>query len=285
MTKPSTHFCDEEIFGPEEPPLISLETLPSWIIYEDADLLVLNKPGWVVCHPSKNGPLSSLVGAARLYTGLPSLHLVARLDRETSGIVLLGKTIHLARKMQISFEQRMVEKTYLAILHGELSHPLEVSRPIGPDPNSAVAVKQKVVRDGSGRKAQTTFLPLYRKNGYTLCQVKPHTGRKHQIRVHAQWMGFPVVGDKLYGADETFYLEFAEKGFTARLQAALPLPRQALHAWRIDFLSETLPGFCAPLWPDLHNFLQQKMDLDEDAWARLPIHSLPAPHFPRQRGG
>lgn len=274
MSNPSATSLDEEIFG-AAPPLIPLEALPSWIIHEDDDLLVFNKPGWVVCHPSKNGPLSSLVGASRLYTGLPSLHLVARLDRETSGIVILGKTLRLARKMQMSFEQRMVEKIYLAILHGELAGPMEVSRPLGPDTNSPVAVKQMVVRDFSGQKAQTTFLPLHRKNGYTLCQVKPHTGRKHQIRVHAQWMGFPVVGDKLYGADETLYLEFAEKGFTSRLQAALPLPRQALHAWQIHFLSETLPGFRAPLWPDMKNFLQERMDLDDATWASLPIHSTP----------
>ncbi|MDX2109673.1 MAG: RluA family pseudouridine synthase [Verrucomicrobiota bacterium] len=254
---------DAEIYGADAP-LIDLAEFPSWILFEDVDLLVINKPGWVVCHPSKNGPLSSLVGAAREYTKLDMLHLVSRLDRETSGIVILGKTKPTSRKMQISFEQRMVNKTYLTILHGEMKGTLEVSKPLGPDPASPVAVKQHIVKDFSGQKAQTTFIPLITRNGYTFARAQPHTGRKHQIRAHALYSRHGVVGDKLYGADETLYLEFCEQGWTPRLAAALPMQRQALHAWRVEFLSETLPTYIAPLPKDFRDFLRDKVGVSDE---------------------
>ena len=94
------------------PPLIELSDLKKWIIKEDDNLLVIDKPGWIVCHPSKQGPLSSLVGACREYTGIDTLHLVNRLDRETSGVVILAKNKTWARRCQMAFEQRRVIKTY-----------------------------------------------------------------------------------------------------------------------------------------------------------------------------
>lgn len=260
-------------FGTEAP-LINPAELPTWILHEDSDLIVFNKPGWVICHPSKNGPWSSLIGAAREYTGLETLHLVARLDRETSGLVLIAKTPQMARKLQMSFEQRMVEKYYFAVLEGEMKRTTEVSRAIGPAQGSPVAVKQEVKKDYSGQKAQTTFVPLLAKNGYTLARVQPHTGRKHQIRVHAQWLGFPVLGDKLYGKDETLYLEFAEKGWTERHSRELALPRQALHAGALVFLSERIPSYRAPLTEDLYECVQKLFELDRgsiDALLKVPV--------------
>lgn len=260
------------LFGAEAP-LIKPEELPTWILHEDSELLVFNKPGWVICHPSKNGPWSSLIGAAREYTKLETLHLVARLDRETSGLVLIAKTQPMARKLQMSFEQRMVEKYYFAILEGEMTRTTEVSRAIGPAQGSPVAVKQEVKKDYSGQKAQTTFVPMLTKNGHTLARIQPHTGRKHQIRVHAQWLGFPVVGDKLYGKDETLYLEFAEKGWTERHARELALPRQALHAGALVFLSERLPSYRAPLTEDLYGYAQNMFNLDRqsiDALLKVP---------------
>lgn len=260
-------------FGAEAP-LIKPEELPTWILHEDGDLLVFNKPGWVICHPSKNGPWSSLIGATREYTGLETLHLVARLDRETSGLILIAKTQPMARKLQMSFEQRMVEKYYFAVLEGEMTRTTEVSRAIGPAQGSPVAVKQEVKKDYTGQKAQTTFVPLLTKNGHTLARVQPHTGRKHQIRVHAQWLGYPVVGDKLYGKDETLYLDFAEKGWTERHTQELALPRQALHAGALVFLSERLPSFRAPLTEDLAQYAQRLFELGREeleGMLRVPV--------------
>ena len=220
--------------------LVDMDEFPSWIIYEDENFLALNKPGWLVCHPSKNGPLSSLVGAARIYLGADVLHLVSRLDRETSGVVLLAKNHSAASVAQKSLQQRgKIGKTYLAILEGRLAGEFTVSQPLADDKDSIVAVKTAcAVRKLSAKPAITRFAPLsYSQKGgdYTLAEVKIFTGRKHQIRAHAQWIGHCVVADKLYGRDERLYLEFAQKGFTEEMARMLPMKRQALHAFETDF--------------------------------------------------
>ena len=98
-------------YGPIAP-LVDMTLFPSWIVFEDDDLLILNKPGWLVCHPSKDGLLSSLVGAVRMYTNLDKLHLVARLDRETSGLVIIAKRPSVARKFQMAIQERKVERVF-----------------------------------------------------------------------------------------------------------------------------------------------------------------------------
>lgn len=226
-------------FGPE-PPLIQPDQLESWILEEDADLLVFNKPGWVVCHPSKNGPWSSLVGAAREARGLDKVHLVSRLDRETSGLVLLARNHLTASRLQTAFAQRRTCKRYRALLQGRLEETRTTESLLEPDPRSPVVVQQRVAFGGRGKGAVTTFRPLEYWGAHTLAEIIPETGRKHQIRVHAAWLGHPVLGDKIYGGDPTCYLEFIEEGWTARLETVLGFPRQALHAaeltvWGEDF--------------------------------------------------
>ncbi len=249
----------QDPFG-EEAPLIDLADLKTWIIHEDDDLIVINKPGWVVCHPSKNGPLSSLVGACREYTGLERLHLISRLDRETSGIVLLAKHRKMARICQMAMEYRGVNKFYYALLTGELSEKVHVDQPLAKDMNSAVHAKQCVREDRTAQRAKTLFKPLFAKNGYTLCEVELYTGRKHQIRAHAQWLGHTVVGDKIYGPDETLFLEFIEKGWTPRLEECLPLKRQALHAAKLEFIDDEFKAtFIAPLPDDMRDFCRDVM--------------------------
>ncbi|MFW5883734.1 MAG: RluA family pseudouridine synthase, partial [Verrucomicrobiota bacterium] len=210
-------------------PLVRPEDFPSWVCEVDADVLVVNKPGWLVCHPSKAGPWSSLVGAAREWSGVDPLHLVARLDRETSGLVLMAKHKAAARLYQMAFQQQQVRKHYLTILEGELPEPVEVNQPLARDMESPVYVKVTVRKSNSAKRARTHFRPLHSGGGFTLCAVTPQTGRKHQIRAHAEWLGHRVVGDKIYGSDSALYLEFIEHGWTARLAERLPLPRQALH--------------------------------------------------------
>ena len=255
---------DEKSRIEERSPLVSPEEFPSWILFEDQDLLVVNKPGWLVCHPSKNGPWSSLVGAGREYTGADRLYLAGRLDRETSGVVLLGKTPEAGKTWQRAVEKREASRSYLAILKGELKNLEEVETHIGNDPESPVFVKQRVTQPSRKSKlAQTCFLPLIACKDHTLARVTTQTGRKHQIRVHAQHIGHPLVGDKLYGDDENLYLEFCQNGWTNELAGALAMHRQALHSSSFG-MKDGATSFNAPMASDMEMFCLEEMDLSED---------------------
>lgn len=240
--------------------MIAADEVPTWIVHEDARLLVVNKPGDVVCHPSKAGPWSSLVGALREYTGLATMHLVFRLDRETSGVVVLAKDAAMASRLQVAMQERKVGKTYLAILTGRLPAAVTVDRPLGDDVTTPVFIKSAVVPDG--QPAVTHFTPLSwggaGDDGFTLVRVVTETGRKHQIRAHAQWLGHSLVGDKIYGPDARLYLDFVDNGWADVLAARLLLSRQALHCARIDLRPAGLDWvFEAPLAADLRAFCRQ----------------------------
>jgi len=233
--------------------MITLEEVRSWIVYEDARLLVVSKPGDAVCHPSKAGPWSSLVGAVREYTRLPVMHLVFRLDRETSGVVVLAKDAKMASRLQTAMQERKVGKAYEAILTGELAGSVTVNQPLGDDTASQVFIKAAVRDDG--QTAITHFTPIKTGGGFTLVRVVTETGRKHQIRAHAQWLGHSIVGDKIYGPDARCYLDFIDHGWTETLAAKLLLPRQALHCAEIDLRAAGAPAvFTAPLAEDLRAF-------------------------------
>ncbi len=239
--------------------MIAPEELPAWILHEDEHLLVINKPGDVVCHPSKAGPWSSLVGALREHTGLPVMHLIFRLDRETSGVVVLAKDAPTASRLQRAMEERRVAKSYLAILNGELRETVTVDQPLGDDVTTPVFIKTCVRPDG--KPAVTRFEPVGSGGGFTLARATPETGRKHQIRAHAQWLGRAVVGDKIYGPDARLYLEFIDHGWTDTLAARLLLPRQALHCAAIDLTAAGAPQiFYAPLPEDMRAFGRERME-------------------------
>lgn len=220
----------------KDPSQVDLEELRQWILYEDENLLVLNKPGWLVCHPSKDGPLSSLVGAAKCYLKLEKLHLISRLDRETSGLVVFGKNPRTARAFQKAIEARKVDKEYVALLRGALPlEPLRVDQPLAKDHQSPVHAKQVVREDRTAQQAVTWFYPLQTSGNWTLCRVTLETGRKHQIRAHAEYLDAPVAGDKLYSGDPRHFLQFIESGWTEELAAVLQFPRQMLHSHRVIF--------------------------------------------------
>jgi len=249
----------------EEAPLVDIADFPTWIVQEDENLLIINKPGWLVCHPSKNGPMSSLVGVVREYTGAEKLHLVARLDRETSGLIVFAKRPSVARKFQMAIQNRIVKKAYIALVEGEFSEVIHVDLPITRRRGGPVIVKSEVSYDRTSQTAVTDFIPLISKNGMTLCRVEPETGRKHQIRVHAEHLEHRIVGDKIYGPDETLYIEFIENGWTDRLAAALPIQRQALHCYRYDFeFPEGTVSFTAELQEDMLALCRDHMGLGAD---------------------
>jgi 23S rRNA pseudouridine1911/1915/1917 synthase len=250
--------------------LIAPEELAGWVVEDDGEVLALNKPGDVVCHPSKAGPWSSLVGAVKEGLGLEKAHLIFRLDRETSGLVLLARTEAAASRLQRAMQARRFAKTYVAILEGELRETAAVDQPLGDDEGSPVFVKTCVRPDG--REARSCFRPLVAAGGYTLVEVAIETGRKHQIRAHAQWLGHAVVGDKIYGPDARCYLEFIDRGWTPELAARLKLERQALHCARVELRGnvEGLGGrvWRAPLAGDLITFARERMAVDAAAvWA------------------
>jgi 23S rRNA pseudouridine1911/1915/1917 synthase len=244
-------------------PLIDPNSFPNWIIYEDEHILVLDKPGWLVCHPSKNGPWSSLVGAAKEYLGVESIHLASRLDRETSGVVLLAKHRGAASQWQKGIEVKAVRRCYLTILEGEMDGLREISTFLGKDPTSAVFVKQRVTENSKkSQRAESAFIPLEVKNGYTFALVLTRTGRKHQIRVHAQSIGYPLVGEKLYGRDETYYLRFCEGGWKNEWMEDLGMSRQALHGRSLGFITDDF-YYKADLALDMRDFLLEKMGFSE----------------------
>lgn len=237
--------------------LLTPEELKSRVLYEDGQVLAVDKPGDLVCHPSKAGPWSSLAGAVREYTGLAVSHLVFRLDRETTGVVVFAKTSEAADRLQKSLRLRQAGKVYLAILTGELPGPVTVDQPLGDDETSPVFAKT-AVRPG-GRPAVTHFTPLSRGGGFTLARVVTGTGRKHQIRAHAQWLGHSLAGDKLYGPDARCFLDFIDGGWTPALEEKLLLPRQALHCHQIDLTKAGLDRVLTSPFPaDLRAFCETR---------------------------
>lgn len=261
-----------EDLPPAAPPLVEPGALKRWILHEDERLLVIDKPGWLVVHPSKNGPWSSLAGAVREELKLDAVRFVYRLDRETSGVIVLAKDEAMGSRLQKAMARGMVGKCYTALLQGRMERVTTADLPLGPDPTSTVTVRQCVVEAGSpgAQWAQTIFKPLAATDHCTFAAMRLLTGRKHQIRAHALALGHPVVGDKLYGPDESLYLEFATKGWTERHSALLPLPRQALHCAAIDLRPAGLDHVFRAPWPaDLAKFARTEMGLEPDAAQKL----------------
>jgi len=209
------------------------------VVYEDENLLVINKPAGLVCHPTKNGERSSLIGRTRLY--LPeggSTHLVNRLDRETSGLVVVAKNSVVAGELGKILEARAMQKEYHAIVHGHVSANTGlIDQPLGRDEQSAVAVKDRVRPDGAAAQTEFAVKRRFERGGrpFSLLKILPRTGRKHQIRIHLAFHGHPIVGDKLYGGDEDLYLALVQDRLTAEQRDRLIFEHHALHADTLKF--------------------------------------------------
>jgi len=235
--------------------LITPAELRGWILETTDDLVVLNKPPHVVCHRSRHGPWSSIIGACREYLGDDVLRMPFRLDRETSGVLVLARTKETGVRLQRAVQFRDFRKTYHAVLTGHLETAVRVTAPIGPDPGAEFYSRRTTVEEG-GDAAETEFIPIACGGGYTLVRVHPHSGRRHQIRVHAASLGLPLVGDKLYGPDPSLMLRFMREGMSQELLEQLVLDRQGLHCTQVEFETEKgVEVYSAPAPADLAAFV------------------------------
>ena len=208
------------------------------VVHEDADLLVVNKPAGLVCHPTKTDERSSLIGRVRLHLGHGEGRLVNRLDRETSGLVLVAKSALVARGLGKLIESNAVQKEYDAIVQGFVApDEFTIDAPLGRDEGSLVAIKDCVRPDGSAAQTRVRLVKRFTRDvkKFSLLLVQPRSGRKHQIRIHLAHAGHPIVGDKLYGADEQIYLRLVMGELTESDRAQLLLSNHALHAGRLEF--------------------------------------------------
>ena len=216
---------------PPEPAVPEPEDRPLTILHEDRDLLVLDKPAGVVVHPSAGHARGTLVNALLHHvSGLSGVGgvlrpgIVHRLDKETSGCLVVAKSDAALRALQHAFRERTVEKTYLAFVHG---HPPPTGRLATLHARHPRDRKRFTGRAKTGKPAVTTWRVRAQLHGSALLEVGLETGRTHQIRVHLSEMGHPLLGDALYGG--------TGKG-DARVKAVQArLGRQALHAWRLVF--------------------------------------------------
>ncbi|MGH2581465.1 MAG: RluA family pseudouridine synthase [Anaerolineales bacterium] len=225
------------------------EDIPLDIVFENKDVIVINKSAGLVVHPAAGHTQGTLMNAVLAHS--PEIEgiggelrpgLVHRLDKDTSGLIVLAKNEQAQNHLQAQFQSRDVAKTYIALVDGH--PPSRVGRieaPIGRSP--ADRKRMAVVAAKKGRAARTDYREIERFESHSLLEVQPHTGRTHQIRVHLATIGCPVAGDRVYG----------------RRKPTLPLQRQFLHAARLKL---TLPGknsartFEAPLPPDLQSVLE-----------------------------
>jgi 23S rRNA pseudouridine1911/1915/1917 synthase len=250
---------------PPVPSVLEAEDIPLDIVFEDADLLVVNKAAGMVVHPAPGNRTGTLVNAL-LYAvrdlsgigGVTRPGIVHRLDRDTSGLLLVAKNDQAHRRLAEDLKRRRIRRRYLVAAWGHLDQPiLEVNAPIGRHPGERK--KMAVVEDG--RRAVTRFRRLERWRSADLLEAELDTGRTHQIRVHLAHRGHPVVGDRVYG-------EARERGFSGTSRAwarelASRVPRQFLHATELKFSHPTSGDemtMSAPLPADLEAVAE---------WARI----------------
>lgn len=238
--------------------------LPS--VYEDVHLLAIDKPPLVTVHPTARYHRNTVIERLRRARPGEFLALIHRIDRETSGVLMLAKNIEAERAFKRLLEERSlggddsVKKSYVAVTRGVPSPGL-CELPVELDPHNSLRVKMRIAAPGQGLEARTEIAVLESRGGYALCRLSLLTGRQHQIRLHLAALGCPVVGDKLYGPDERMLARAADGELSEDDLRLLEHPRQLLHAERYDFVHPMTGAplsLTAPLPLDLRAFWEAR---------------------------
>ena len=257
------------------------EEIPIEVIYEDEALTVVNKPPGMVTHPAKGNWRGTLVNAIQFHydtlstvAGENRPGIVHRLDRDTTGLLVVVKDDLAHRRLALQFELREVEKHYLAIVYGVPNRDSDyIERPIGFHPHTREKMAIRTLEDG-GKPAVTFYEVLERFGGHALVRCKPQTGRTHQIRVHLTHIGHPIVADKAYSGRDRLTIGDLFGSDEARRKAGTSPPldpqtvlieRQALHAHFLKFahpLSGQPLSLTAPLPADMTRTLEALRTLD-----------------------
>ena len=248
-------IIDIEIL-PRPPLRAAPEEIPLDVLYEDEDVIVVNKPAGMVVHAGAGAARGTLVNALLHHFGkLSSLGgnlrpgIVHRLDRGTSGAMVVARNDVAHRLLAEQFRSRAVSKSYIALLHGRMSRDAgTIDRPISRDPQRRTRMTARL---GHGRAAQTDWRVLLRLGNFSLMEAEPRTGRTHQIRAHFAAAGHPLVGDTLYGAPR----QVRAGGVSLN-----PLGRVFLHAARLSFAHPRTGATIevrAPLDPGLREYLKE----------------------------
>ncbi len=216
------------------------EDIPLDIVFEDEFLIAINKAAGIVCHPGHPKQTGTVANAVAFYSASLSdcgdpfrPGIVHRLDKHTTGIMLIAKTDEAHWRLSRQFEQRTVQKTYIAACVGEFEFDGDtIDMPIGMHPvvREKFAVLVQAGKINIGRNAVTHYEVAERYPGYTLVKLFPKTGRTHQLRVHMSHLGHPICGDVMYGGPLVSEADLTGTGSTAPL-----FEQQALHAWKIEF--------------------------------------------------
>jgi RluA family pseudouridine synthase len=247
------------------------------VLFEDDTVVVVNKPGNLPVHPTGRYFFNTLLTQLRVENGNEvdqekEFYIVHRLDRETSGVLVIGKNPAAAASLVTQFEKRATAKEYLAIVKGVVEKDSQViDAPLGSDTRSEIRIKMGVVEMGADGEplylpksevlpASTQVEVVERFANYTLVRCRPHTGRQHQIRVHLWHIGHPIVGDKLYGQNAEFFLRAINEPLSVEVEPGISLRRHALHAYKLGFahpVTREAMEFTSPLPKELDDFLKQ----------------------------